>query len=182
MRERTKTMAGFLAGVTMLTGADQWTKKLVTDSLKGKPPVVLWDGVFEFFYSENQGAAFGMLQGRLPFFLLVAAIVFLAVIYVMWKLPKDKKYLPLKLCLTFIASGALGNLIDRIVQGYVVDFLYFKWIDFPIFNVADCYVTVATGVLLVLVLWYYSDDDFQVLKLKTPRSDLDGREAARKES
>ena len=63
-----------------------------------------------------------------------------------------------------IASGAAGNFIDRLVQGYVVDFLYFKLIDFPIFNVADCYVTVATAVLLFLVLKVYSDEDFEVLK------------------
>ncbi len=164
MSGKKSTILGFIVGVIILTGLDQWTKRLVTDGLKGKGPVVLWDGVFEFFYSENRGAAFGMLQGRQFFFFVVAAVVFVAVFYAMWKLPGERRYLPLKICLTLIASGAAGNLIDRVVQGYVVDFLYFKLIDFPIFNVADCYVTVATAVLLFLVLKVYSDEDFEVLK------------------
>ena len=62
-----------------------------------------------------------------------------------------------------IVSGAAGNLIDRVVQGYVVDFLYFKLIDFPIFNVADCYVTVATAILLFLLMFYYSDEELEAL-------------------
>lgn len=164
MSGKRSTILGFIVGMIMFTGLDQWTKRLVTDRLKGKGPVVLWDGVFEFFYSENQGAAFGMLQGRQFFFFVVAAVVLAAVAYAMWRLPEERRYVPLKVCLTLIASGAAGNFIDRLVQGYVVDFLYFKLIDFPIFNVADCYVTVATAVLLFLVLKVYSDEDFEVLK------------------
>ncbi len=182
MSGRGKTMVGFLTGAAVLTGLDQWTKKLVINRLKGKPPVVLWDGVFEFCYSENQGAAFGMLQGKQLFFFLVASLVFLAVLYAMWKLPKDKKYVPFKICLTLIASGALGNLIDRTAQGYVVDFLYFKLIDFPVFNVADCYVTVSAAVLLFLVLCYYSDEDFEVLKPGRRDGDEGSRAKAGKES
>lgn len=161
MSGKRSTILGFIVGVIMLTGLDQWTKRLMTDRLKGKGPVVLWDGVFEFFYSENQGAAFGMLQGRQFFFFVVAAVVFAAVSYVMWKLPGERRYLPLKICLTFIAAGAAGNFIDRLVQGYVVDFLYFKLIDFPIFNVADIYVTVTTILLFLLICFYYKEDELE---------------------
>lgn len=161
MSGKRSTILGFIVGVIMLTGLDQWTKRLMTDRLKGKGPVVLWDGVFEFFYSENQGAAFGMLQGRQFFFFVVAAVVFAAVSYVMWKLPGERRYLPLKICLTFIAAGAAGNFIDRLVQGYVVDFLYFKLIDFPIFNVADIYVTVSTFTMALLICFYYKEEDFE---------------------
>lgn len=164
MNDKGKAILGFAVGVSLLTGLDQWTKKLVVDHLKGHEPLVIWDGVFEFFYSENRGAAFGMLQGKHGFFFLVAAVVFAAVIYAMWRLPETKRYLPLKVCLTLIAAGAAGNFIDRAVHGYVVDFLYFKLIDFPIFNVADCYVTVATAVLLFLLLVFYSDEELDVLR------------------
>lgn len=164
MNHKGKTILGFIAGMGLLTGLDQWTKKLVVDNLKGHEPLVIWDGVFEFFYSENRGAAFGILQGKHGFFFLVAAVVFAAVIYAMWRLPETKRYLPLKVCLTLIAAGAAGNFIDRAVQGYVVDFLYFKLIDFPIFNVADCYVTVATAVLLFLLLVFYSDEELDMLR------------------
>ena len=164
MNDKGKAILGFAVGVSLLTGLDQWTKKLVVDHLKGHEPLVIWDGVFEFFYSENRGAAFGMLQGKHGFFFLVAAVVFAAVIYAMWRLPETKRYLPLKVCLTLIAAGAAGNFIDRAVHGYVVDFLYFKLIDFPIFNVVDCYVTVATAVLLFLLLVFYSDEELDVLR------------------
>lgn len=166
MGQKRNTILGFLAGAGILVGIDQWTKRLVVNHLRGRDPVVLWEGVFEFFYSENRGAAFGMLQGKQGFFFLVAAVVFIGVLYAMWNLPAEKKYMPLKICLTLIAAGAAGNSIDRIIQGYVVDFLYFKRIDFPIFNVADCYVTVSTVVLAFLLLRYYSDEDLEMLRPK----------------
>ena len=84
-----------------------------------------------------------------------------------WKLPDEKKFVPLRICITLITAGAAGNLIDRVVQGYVVDFLYFILIDFPIFNVADCYVVIACILFIVLILFYYKDDnDFEFLNFK----------------
>ena len=129
----------------------------------GKKPFVIWDGVFELFYSENRGAAFGMLQGKQTLFLIITLCVFAAILYGAYRLPANRHFLPLELCLTVIAAGAAGNMIDRVSQGYVVDFLYFKLIDFPIFNVADCYVTVATAVLMALFLWFYKDEEVEVL-------------------
>ena len=63
-----------------------------------------------------------------------------------------------------ISAGAVGNMIDRVSQGYVVDFLYFKLINFPVFNVADIYVTVSVVCFAVLILFYYKEDDFSFLK------------------
>ena len=68
------------------------------------------------------------------------------------------------LCVTYTA-GALGNLIDRIFRGYVVDMIYFVPINFPVFNVADCYVTVSVVLLIILILFVYKEDDFGFLKL-----------------
>ena len=65
-----------------------------------------------------------------------------------------------------ITAGGIGNLIDRVRLNYVVDFIYFSLIDFPVFNVADIYVTVSMFLLLILVLFYYKDEDFQFLKWK----------------
>ena len=73
------------------------------------------------------------------------------------------------LCVTYTA-GALGNLIDRIFRGYVVDMIYFVPINFPVFNVADCYVTVATAALLFLLMKVYSDEDLAVLWQKRKES------------
>ena len=166
MNQKLKSFLGLLAGSALLTGLDQWTKLLAVEHLKDSTPLVIWDGVFELLYSENRGAAFGMLQGKQGFFLVVAACVFAAVLYAFWKMPADRRYLPLKVCLVSITAGAAGNLIDRVAQGYVVDFLYFKLIDFPIFNVADCYVTAATAVLFVLMMLYYTDEELEVFRFR----------------
>ena len=66
---------------------DQYTKLLAVAHLKGKTPFVILDGVFELLYSENRGAAFGMLQGKQGFFFLIGAVVLAAAIYVMWRMP-----------------------------------------------------------------------------------------------
>ena len=71
------------------------------------------------------------------------------------------RYLPLRLCAVGIIAGAWGNCIDRIRLNYVVDFLYFKLIDFPIFNVADIYVTVSTFTMALLICFYYKEEDFE---------------------
>lgn len=163
MNQKRNHILGFAAGFVCLTLLDQWTKSLAVKSLMGNSPHVIWEGVFELFYSENRGAAFGVLQGKQTFFFLIAMCVFGVILYVMIKLPSSRRFVPLELCMTAIAAGAAGNLIDRVSQGYVVDFLYFKLIDFPIFNVADCYVTAATAILMVLFLWYYKDEEFEML-------------------
>lgn len=167
MTQKLKRMALAVAAFFALTFLDQWTKRLAVEKLMGRGPFVIWENVFEFLYSENRGAAFGMMQGGRPFFVVVAVLVFAAVLYVLWRLPQSGKYIPLGLCAVTIAAGAAGNLIDRIVNGYVVDFLYFCLIDFPIFNVADCYVTVSAAAICVLMLFgFYKEEDLVFLQRK----------------
>ena len=96
----------------------------------------------------------------------MTGLVILGVLYVLWKLPAEKKFLLLKILCFFIVSGGLGNMIDRMRLNYVVDFIYFSPIDFPIFNVADIYVTVSMILLFVLVMFYYKEEDFEFLKWK----------------
>ena len=153
----------FFIGLGVSIGLDQFTKHLAVVHLKGQKPFVLIKGVFEFYYSENRGAAFGMLQGRQGFFFLIAAAVILAVLWAVYRMPAGKRYLPLMCSLFLLVSGAVGNMIDRLTQKYVVDFLYFKLIDFPIFNVADIYVTTATVILVFQILFVYKTNDFNFL-------------------
>lgn len=150
----------------LLIAFDQWTKVLAYDKLRINGPFVIWDGVFEFLYSENRGAAFGILQGQKWFFLLVAAVVVIVILIFLYKIPNEKNMLPLFFCTVLLASGAIGNVIDRLSRGFVVDFLYFKLINFPIFNVADCYVVVAAGLLILLTGFFYKDEDLDFLSLK----------------
>ncbi len=156
----------FLSGCGVLLWFDQWTKALAAAYLKGQDPIVIWEGFFQLQYLENRGAAFGMLQGRQLFFLVIALLVFAAVAFALYRMPFTMRYLPLGVCMALLVSGALGNLIDRVRQQFVVDFLYFSLIDFPIFNVADCYVTVAAFLLMFLIMWYYREDELAVFSLK----------------
>lgn len=153
----------FFAGLILALAFDQWTKWLAVAHLKGQAPFVIWDGVFELYYSENRGMAFGMLQGRQTFLLVTTLIVVILVLIAFTRLPAANRFLPMRFCLFFITAGAFGNMIDRAAQGYVVDFLYFKLIDFPIFNVADCYVTLSTVCLLLLSFFYYKEEEFSAL-------------------
>ena len=149
-----------------LIALDQWTKSLVYDQLRINGPIVLIDGVFELLYSENRGAAFGILQGKQWFFLLVAAAVVIAVLFFLSKMPAGSRYYPLFFSLVLLVSGAVGNVVDRLIRGFVVDFLYFSLIDFPIFNVADIYVCVAAGLLILLTGFFYKDEEFDFLSMK----------------
>ena len=157
-------MAVILVIVAVLI--DQYTKYLEVTHLKDGPAFVLIDNVFELNYLENRGAAFGLLQNRQIFFVCVAILIFAFILYCYVRIPKTGRYLPLRLCGIFIVAGAAGNLIDRIRLGYVVDFFYFRLIDFPVFNVADIYVTVSFAVLLILIFFRYKEEELEFLGRK----------------
>ena len=144
-----------------LVGFDQWTKALAVSNLMGQDPFVLLPGVFEFHYSENRGAAFGILQNQRLFFLILTVIILAFIVFAFIKIPSTKKFRPLQYLCVLIAAGAIGNMIDRFFMGYVVDFLYFSLIDFPIFNVADCYITCSAILLIILIAFYYKDEDLK---------------------
>ena len=130
---------------------DQITKILAIQQLKDDNAFVLIDGVFELRYLENRGAAFGILQGKKIFFILFTLIALCLIAYIYLKrIPAERKFRFLDVICILFFSGAIGNFIDRIMRNYVVDFFYFKLIDFPIFNVADVYVTVAAFAMILL--------------------------------
>lgn len=168
MKDKMMNLIIWAVSVCVLVWADQYTKMLAAARLKGNDACILMDGVFELLYSENRGAAFGMMQGKQGFFLLIAAVVLGAAIYMMWKMPswKEKRYHWMKICVIMITAGAIGNMIDRVLHGYVVDFLYFSLINFPIFNVADIYVTTAAVLLVLLMMFYYKDEDMEIFQLR----------------
>ena len=139
---------------------DQWTKGLAVASLKGQEAFSIWEGVLEFRYFENTGAAWGMLKGKQVFFYVLTVVFFVAVIYEIHRLYKEARFLSFVYTLILMVAGAAGNFIDRVYQQYVVDFIYVKIIDFPIFNVADCYITVSVILMLLLMFFYYTDEEF----------------------
>lgn len=102
-------------------------------------------------YLENRGAAFGILQDkRILFVILTIAIVLYLLYYFITNLKSNPPVL--NIAFSLIISGALGNFYDRLFQGYVVDFLEFAFVDFPVFNIADILVTVGCGLLIIYIL------------------------------
>ena len=150
-----------VVSVCILVFLDQFTKQIVVQQLKGQSAYVLIRNVFQLEYLENRGAAFGLFQNQRIFFYISVLVISLVVIWFYGKVPMEKKYLPLRICAVLILSGAFGTCSDRIRLNYVVDFFYFKLINFPIFNVADIYVTVAAFLLIVLVLFYYKEEELE---------------------
>lgn len=140
---------------------DQYTKFLAVKYIK-KQPIPIIDGVFELHYLENRGAAFGILQNQQIFFLIMGCLMLLIIAILMIRLPETRRTNPIRICMIAVAAGAIGNMIDRMRLNYVIDFLYFELIDFPIFNVADIYVTVAAFTIVYLILFYYKEEEIDL--------------------
>lgn len=134
---------------------DQWTKWLILENFHLYRTRSVIEGFFNLTYIRNTGAAFGLLAEaapalRVPLFLIMPVVALGIIAYLFKKLPRHN--VKLALALSFIISGALGNLIDRFRLGYVVDFLDFHWKyqkHFPAFNVADSVICVGVGILML---------------------------------
>lgn len=141
-----------LAVSTLVLVLDQLTKVYIDKTMRLHDSIPVIDGFFSITYLRNKGAAFGILANstwRLPFFLLVSAVAVLVILVVLSRLRDDQKGSAVSLSLIF--SGALGNLIDRVRLGEVIDFLdvYWKGHHWPAFNVADSAICV--GVFLLAI-------------------------------
>lgn len=153
-----------ILGLLLLLGADQGTKMLAIEHLQNQPPIVLIPGVLELQYLENYGAAFGILQNQRWLFVVLCCAFLLASAYFYSRLPLKREYWLFRLMAVLLAAGAVGNLIDRLAKGYVVDFIYFSLIHFPIFNFADCCVVIGGILMLLNVLVIYRREDYEFLK------------------
>lgn len=162
--ERIKKSIIAVLSVLVLIAFDQLTKFWAVRSLspaQGGSDKVLWNGVFRLHYLENQGAAFGILQGQKVFFVIITIVVCLLISWAYLRLLPERRFLPLRVLCVFVLAGAFGNFIDRVRLNYVVDFFYFEWIDFPVFNVADIYVTCSVFLFVILFLFYYKEADLE---------------------
>ena len=157
-----KRILSGLCGFLLLLGFDQWTKWMAYHFLKNAGEIPVIGNIFVFQYLENQGAAFGILQNQQIFLIVLTAVILIAIVFAYCKMPDNKRLNPLRILTVMLAAGAVGNMLDRILHRYVIDFLYFKLINFPIFNVADCYVVIAAVVAAILIMFYYKEEDFKV--------------------
>lgn len=161
-----RRLAMGIAGCFLLIAADQITKYLAAFFLKGSADLILIPGVFQLHYLENTGVAFGFLKNRQWIPILFAAVIAAVFLAVYIKSPQKKRFFPFRLSLLGIIAGALGNMIDRIWHGYVIDFVYVSLIDFPVFNLADCYIVISIALLAVLFLFRYQEEDFSEIFLR----------------
>lgn len=163
-KSRTKNIVLFIVSACILVGIDQITKNIAGSSLIGNNKNII-DGFFYFELVHNRGAAFGILADSRIFFCVITILFGLILLFINIKIPAEKLYRPLRTTITILFSGAVGNLIDRIKNGYVVDFIAFDFgrYSFPRFNVADIYVCTAALLLFVLIIFYYSDEQLSVL-------------------
>lgn len=159
MNNNVRKYAGCILLFIFCVALDQITKAWAVRTLMGSADIVVWKGVFSLHYLENTGMAFGLFKNQQVFFYIMTAVILSAVGFFFVKTPAEKRYVPILLFFTMIAGGAVGNLIDRASQKYVVDFLYFSLIDFPVFNVADCFVTVGCILLMIFFVFVYKDDE-----------------------
>ncbi len=144
--------------ILLLVGFDQLTKYWADSYLKTRlTDIELWPGVFHLTYVENPGAAFGMMKGQQTFFIVITVVVLVAICWYWRQIPSNKLGVWMKVAILLIVSGAIGNLIDRVLLNYVRDMLYFVLIDFPVFNVAD--ICVVGGVALLFPLLLFADDE-----------------------
>ena len=139
--------------IVFITVLDQFTKYLAVNYVKPQITIPLVENVFHLTYAENTGAAFSILSNKIPLLTIITTIFIIALFIYLYKLIlEDKGNRLLILSLSFIIGGALGNLIDRIRIGYVVDFLDFRLINFAIFNLADSLIVVGSILLIILIV------------------------------
>lgn len=153
--------------IGLLTAFDQLTKFIITSkfSLYESKPVI--QDVFAITYIQNTGMSWGLFKGKRIIFIVLTFIALLFAFRIYYNVYNKKKYLPIRICLVLLISGALGNMLDRIRLGYVVDFFNFELINFPVFNVADIMVVVSFFLLFFLLMFKYSNEEFdEITKLK----------------
>ncbi len=150
-----------VSGVLFLAG-DQLTKWLVVHQLPLNGSAEFLPGFLEFWYIHNEGGAWGFLEGYTWILLSITIMIMLVCVAMLLKFGVRNK--TLFWAVTLVLSGGLGNMIDRIFRGgKVVDFLHFQFIDFPVFNVADCAVVLGAA----LMIFYFVRDMINEYRQKT---------------
>jgi signal peptidase II len=146
-----KLLIPFFAGIFIIAILDQTAKLFAAGLLPSVKTVSLIENVFHLTYVENTGAGFGAFSGYTCFLIALTLLVIIAVVvFMVVRRPKNCVFVT---ALTFMMGGAVGNVVDRIRLGYVIDFFDFCLIDFPVFNVADCFITVGAVIFAVYVIF-----------------------------
>ncbi len=150
--------------IALLVVIDQISKVIAYNTLavSGNASTIK-NAVFSFYYVENTGISFSMLNSKMTLIIIITTIILICLLYVLIKTPKTLYYMPFSITLSVIVAGAIGNLYDRIFRGYVIDFIMLEFISFPVFNFADICVCVGLLVLVILIFFRYKDKDFEFI-------------------
>ena len=145
-----------LVAVALLVAADQITKLLISSHFEVGQSMHVIKGLLDFTYVRNRGAAFGMLSNQRWIFLVMTTVIIAGVVYLWYK--DFITHITGRIAAVLIVAGGIGNMIDRLWLGYVVDFIDVSPLfDFAVFNVADCCVTVGAVFMAVYILFFLDD-------------------------
>lgn len=147
-------MIACVALIGSLVALDQYLKVWAAAALQAGD-IALIPNVLILHYTANTGAAFSMLQGRVEILAAISGALVVAGFYMLFFQSRGSRLL--RLAFSLMIAGGIGNLIDRAFRGYVIDYLYFKPINFPVFNLADSCVSVGVALLAVYVLFIYRE-------------------------
>lgn len=145
---------GIITALTVL--ADFFVKYYIKTNIALGEVFVSFGKIADFTYVENRGAAFSMLTGR-GWFLSCVSIVFCTGVIVFWIVKKPRQPI-LCTALSLMFAGALGNAVDRIAYGYVVDFIALRFIDFPVFNIADIAITCGAALVIIYIIFFDKEE------------------------
>ncbi|MCC8169357.1 MAG: signal peptidase II [Oscillospiraceae bacterium] len=145
----------WLIAAVLIAAADQLVKYIVVSNAQVGEILTSVPGL-DIMYVRNTGAAFSILSGKLSFLTLIS-IAFCVVVVIYW-IKKKPQSVIMRAALTMMFSGALGNAIDRIARGFVVDFIRVTFINFPVFNIADMAITLGAAMLVIYVVFFDKEE------------------------
>lgn len=161
-----------IAVIAAVIGLDQLTKWLTVVNLAEYESFPLWQDVLHFTYVKNTGMAFGMLKDHRWVFMVFSTIAIVALIVYLFRFRPESRWM--QVAMAMIIGGGIGNMIDRVLLGYVVDFIDFTLINFAVFNVADSFVCIGAGIMILcLVLDLIKEIKLEKAQKAEEKSDVD---------
>lgn len=143
--------------IVLIVAIDQVSKYMIIKNVSYNKMIPVINNFFYITYHENKGAAWGIMQNKIYIFIPLTIILSVVMVYILFRTESKM----LKLALSFIIGGAIGNLIDRISKGSVADFLDFHFgsYNFPTFNIADSFIVIGTIILAIFILFFYQEPE-----------------------
>lgn len=151
--------------LVLLMALDRVAKYFVIHNCKEDNYILLENGL-EITYLENYGGALGILNNQRFFFIFISGLFVCLIVFFICVLPGKPNFRSLNIWLTFILAGTASNMLDRIIYGYVLDYIYISKIEFPVFNLSDIWISFGAIFTILIVLFKLKEKDFEFLNFK----------------